>query len=67
MINKKWLSGYEQMVERRGIRILILYSRGKNVNTPETDQVETTINTGTKYLRFMMDRYFDDLGYLKVE
>ncbi len=35
-------------------------AKDKNVNIPNIHEVEANIHAGTKYLRFMVDRYFDD-------
>ena len=35
-------------------------AKDKNVGIPNIDQIDPNIHAGTKYLRFMMDRYFDD-------
>jgi len=35
-------------------------AKGKNVNIPDIDKLESNIHAGTKYLRFMTDRYYAD-------
>jgi membrane-bound lytic murein transglycosylase MltF len=35
-------------------------AKDKNVGIPNIEEIEANIHAGTKYLRFMMDRYFDD-------
>lgn len=35
-------------------------AKNKNVGIPNIEEIEANIHAGTKYLRFMMDRYFDD-------
>jgi membrane-bound lytic murein transglycosylase MltF len=35
-------------------------AKGKNVNIPDIDKIESNIHAGTKYLRFMVDRYYAD-------
>jgi len=42
------------------MQILPSTARDKNVNIPEIEEIQSNIHAGTKYLRFMMDRYFDD-------
>ncbi len=42
------------------MQILPGTAKDKNVNIPDIESVENNIHAGTKYLRFMMDRYFDD-------
>ncbi len=32
----------------------------RNVNIPDIEELENNIHAGTKYLRFLQDRYFDD-------
>ncbi len=42
------------------MQILPSTAKDKNVNIPNIDEVEANIHAGTKYLRFMVDRYFAD-------
>lgn len=42
------------------MQILPSTAKDKNVNIPNIQEVEANIHAGTKYLRFMVDRYFDD-------
>ena len=42
------------------MQILPSTARDKNVNIPDIDKIDANIHAGTKYLRFMMDRYFAD-------
>lgn len=42
------------------MQILPSTARDKNVNIKNIKQVENNIHAGTKYLRFMIDRYFND-------
>ena len=42
------------------MQILPTTARDKNVNIPNIEKIEPNIHAGTKYLRFMMDRYFAD-------
>ena len=35
-------------------------ARDKNVGIPNIEEIDANIHAGTKYLRFMTDRYFDD-------
>jgi len=42
------------------MQILPSTARDKNVNIQNIKQVENNIHAGTKYLRFMIDRYFND-------
>jgi len=44
------------------MQILPSTAKDKNVNIPNIKDVEDNIHTGTKYLRFMVDRYFADKG-----
>lgn len=43
------------------MQILPTTARDKNVNIPNIEKIESNIHAGTKYLRFMMDRYFADV------
>lgn len=42
------------------MQILPSTAKDKNVNIPDIHEVEANIHAGTKYLRFMVNRYFDD-------
>ncbi|MCP3891986.1 MAG: lytic transglycosylase F [Desulfobulbaceae bacterium] len=42
------------------MQILPSTARDKNVNIPDISKIDANIHAGTKYLRFMMDRYFAD-------
>ncbi len=42
------------------MQILPTTAKDKNVNIPDIEKIDQNIQAGTKYLRFMMDRYFDD-------
>ncbi len=42
------------------MQILPSTAKDKNVNIPNIQEVENNIHAGTKYLRFMIDRYFND-------
>ncbi len=42
------------------MQVLPSTARDKNVNIPDIDKIDANIHAGTKYLRFMMDRYFAD-------
>jgi membrane-bound lytic murein transglycosylase MltF len=42
------------------MQILPSTAKDSNVNIPNIHEVEANIHAGTKYLRFMVDRYFDD-------
>jgi membrane-bound lytic murein transglycosylase MltF len=44
------------------MQILPATANDKNVNISEIDEIEHNIHAGTKYLKFMIDRYFDDPG-----
>ena len=44
------------------MQILPTTAKDKNINIPDIHEIEHNIHAGTKYLRFMMDRYFDDPG-----
>jgi membrane-bound lytic murein transglycosylase MltF len=48
------------------MQILPSTAKDKNVNVPNIQDVETNIHAGTKYLRFMVDRYFADEAISKV-
>ncbi len=42
------------------MQVLPTTARDKNVNIPDIRKMENNIHAGTKYLRFMVDRYFAD-------
>jgi len=42
------------------MQILPTTAKDKNVNIPDIENIDSNIHAGTKYLRFMMDRYFND-------
>ncbi len=42
------------------MQVLPTTARDKNVNIPNIEQIEPNIHAGTKYLRFIMNRYFND-------
>ena len=42
------------------MQILPSTAKDSNVNIPNIQEVEANVHAGTKYLRFMVDRYFDD-------
>ncbi len=42
------------------MQILPSTARDKNVGIPDIQNLEANIHAGTKYLRFMVDRYFND-------
>jgi membrane-bound lytic murein transglycosylase MltF len=42
------------------MQILPSTAKDKNVNIPDIYKLEANIHAGTKYLRFMVDHYFDD-------
>lgn len=44
------------------MQILPSTAKDKNVGIPEIDKIEPNIHAGTKYLRFVADRYFSDPG-----
>ncbi len=48
------------------MQILPSTAKDKNVNISNIHEVEANIHAGTKYLRFMVDRYFDDPGIDKL-
>ena len=41
-------------------QLLPATAKDPNVDIPEIDKIENNIHAGTKYLRFMVNRYFDD-------
>ncbi len=42
-------------------------AKDKNVNIPDIRKVEENIHAGSKYLRFLADRYFSDPGITKLD
>jgi membrane-bound lytic murein transglycosylase MltF len=42
------------------MQILPTTAKDKNVGIPDIENIDPNIHAGTKYLRFMMDRYFND-------
>jgi membrane-bound lytic murein transglycosylase MltF len=44
------------------MQILPTTARDKNVDIPDINKIESNIHAGTKYLRFIADRYFADPG-----
>ena len=42
------------------MQVLPTTAKDKNVNIPDIENIDPNIHAGTKYLRFMMDRYFND-------
>lgn len=42
------------------MQILPSTAKDKNVNIPNVLEIDPNIEAGTKYIRFMVDRYFDD-------
>ncbi len=42
------------------MQILPTTARDKNINIPDIEKIESNIHAGTKYLHFMMNRYFND-------
>ena len=48
------------------MQMLLSTAKDKNVNIPNIQEVEANIHAGTKYLRFLADRYFSDPGIDKL-
>lgn len=48
------------------MQILPTTANDKNVNIPEIEEIGANIHAGTKYLRFILDRYFNDPGIEKI-
>jgi membrane-bound lytic murein transglycosylase MltF len=48
------------------MQILPTTAKDKNINIAKIHEIEHNIHAGTKYLRFMMDRYFDNPGIDKL-
>lgn len=48
------------------MQILPSTAQDKNINIPDIDKLEPNIHAGTKYLRFVADRYFPRDGELDV-
>lgn len=44
------------------MQVLPSTARDTNVNIPDIQKLDSNIHAGTKYLRFLMDRYFSDSG-----
>ncbi len=42
------------------MQVLPTTARDKNINIPNIEQIEPNIHAGTKYLRFILNRYFND-------
>ena len=42
------------------MQILPTTAKDKNVNIPDIENIDPNIHAGTKYLRFMIDRYYND-------
>jgi membrane-bound lytic murein transglycosylase MltF len=42
------------------MQVLPSTAKDKNINIADIEKIDPNIHAGTKYLRFMMDRYFDD-------
>jgi len=42
------------------MQVLPTTAKDKNINIADIEKIDPNIHAGTKYLRFMMDRYFDD-------
>ncbi len=42
------------------MQVLPTTARDKNIGIPDIENIDQNIHAGTKYLRFMADRYFDD-------
>jgi len=59
----------QQAISEKGavgvMQILPSTAEGANVNIPNIDQVDANIHAGTKYLRFLADRYFPESTDLK--
>ncbi len=47
------------------MQILPSTAQGKNVNIPNIEQVEANIHAGTKYLRYLADKYFPETENIK--
>lgn len=42
------------------MQVMLSTAKDKNVNIPDIDKIESNIHVGTKYVRFMVDRYYTD-------
>jgi membrane-bound lytic murein transglycosylase MltF len=42
------------------MQVLPTTAKDKNINIADIEKIDPNIHAGSKYLRFMMDRYFDD-------
>lgn len=42
------------------MQVLPTTAKDKNINIPDIDKIEPNVHAGTKYLRFIADRYFND-------
>jgi len=42
------------------MQVMPATAKDKNVNIPDIEEIESNIHAGTKYLNFMMNRYFTD-------
>ena len=49
------------------MQVLPSTARDKNINIPNIEKIEPNIHAGTKYLRFIMDRYFNDPSISKLD
>ena len=49
------------------MQILPSTAKDNNVNIPNIHEVEANIHAGTKYLRFMVDRYFNDDAITRMD
>ncbi len=49
------------------MQVLPATARDKNINIPGIEKIEPNIHAGTKYLRFIMDRYFNDPNIGKLD
>ncbi len=48
------------------MQMLLSTAKDKNVNIPDIQELEANIHAGTKYLRFLADRYFSGPGIDKL-
>jgi soluble lytic murein transglycosylase-like protein len=49
------------------MQVMPATAKDKNVGIPNIDETEANIHPGTKYLRFMMDRYISERNNSKKE
>ena len=49
------------------MQVLPSTARDKNINIPNIEEIGPNIHAGTKYLRFIMDRYFNDPSISKLD